>query len=354
MCHVVAAKKHHGLYSFIPTRLLTSPPIDNLLIPETPTNDRILWELFLPLVLSGSKGPFLLRAVEDYIQDLVTTATKLFPFGLPSRDWTPSHGTIVEYNSFLSRIYRRTPVVPISTRWYTVESSAFFYYSMYLFDVLDNFILDTVPHHWPGDGYQEIDDEKAYKDVVKTRITRLRTYVASFNFIRDSVVAMITSFPRWRMVRKLESIGEVETQSACGIIKALDSFRHETITILSCGHPLAEAILQRECKDGTLRIDVYRGLLTASLYMAIKHDPLKSTFWQTVLAKADPLPFIERNFDRGCCSETGTIAKITKERSRLTDSPLQVSDSLLATSITSLSATCFKKGFMHEYKILLL
>ena len=72
---------------------------------------------------------------------------------------------------------------------------------------------------------------------------------------------MLTSFPRWGMMGELESIGDSRSTTDAGIVEALDSFRLGNFSILSCSNPLAEDILAREDNDGTLRLDVYRGVI---------------------------------------------------------------------------------------------
>ena len=347
LCHVVSAKKHPYINAFIPSHLLTSPSVGRLPFMHASENVKLIWEQYLSLVIGGSKGPFHKRSTDDVIDSLTQEACVLFPFGFPSENWTPDYSPIEKYNSFFSRIYRRTPPVPISSRWYTTESSCFYYYSIYLFGLLDNFLLHTIPRHWPGDNFRSIEDNAAYAEVVKNRIARLRTYVSSFNFVRDSVVGMVTSFPRWKFVQELERVEDKTLNRIVGVNSAVNSFLNESNLILSCQNLLAEQILAREDVSGLLRLDVYRGLLSSALYLAIKYHPYKSSFWQCVTSNSDPTRYIERSFDRKCCSETGTTVKIDRERSRLSKEKLEVSDGLLKTTISSMSSTCRKKGFTH-------
>ena len=128
---------------------------------------------------------------------------------------------------------------------------------------------------------------------------------------------MITSFPRWKFVQKLDSSKDKPSDRTDGILPALKYFQSETELILSCGNPLAEALLDREDTNGLLRLDVYRGLMVAALYLSLKYIPLKSTFWQSIIQGNDPSSCIQKNFNYSCCSESGTIGKIQKRKKTL-------------------------------------
>ena len=97
-----------------------------------------------------------------------------------------------------------------------------------------------------------------------------------------------------------------------------------------------------------IEVDVYCILLVTALYLPIKYHPLKSPFRHPAIAGSDPSNYIDRSFHNRCCSETGTVVKISLERARLSESKLEASDSLLKTSMVSASASCRKKGFTHD------
>ena len=147
------------------------------------------------------------------------------PFGFPIDARLLIYGTLEGYNSFLARLYRSTPPSPLSSRWYTTDACAFFYYCMRLFGILGNFALNAAPRHRHGDIFREIEDDKKYLEIAHKRITRLTPYLPSFNFTRDSAVAMVTSFPSWKLARQIESVDETKMGATIGIEADLGAFR---------------------------------------------------------------------------------------------------------------------------------
>ena len=77
---------------------------------------RSIWKYMLQKVTIQG-GPFAGFDKSDQLEELVDTAVRLFPTGIPDRSkkWTLPHGVLVtEYAPFLKKVFLRTVPTPIS------------------------------------------------------------------------------------------------------------------------------------------------------------------------------------------------------------------------------------------------
>ena len=100
---------------------------------------------------------------------------------------------------------------------------------MSIFDILPLYIDDITLYYWPGDQYTEIEQRHEYESCIKNRMDRMRAYLTSFDYIRDSVVAMVSAIPRWRFVRALDSLDTANP----GLVKGLSSICHTKYSTLN-------------------------------------------------------------------------------------------------------------------------
>ena len=287
MSHVVNAHKTYNFPRFLPARFSLLPDLDIIVDMEVSPEVRIIWSAFLHSVLSGSKGPFYKLHSNEMLDSLVLKACRLFPLGLPGNSWIPLYAPTTEYEEFFKRLFKRTPPTPVSERWYTTEAPAYYFYAMTIFDILPLFLDNTTMRHFHGDNFFQNDDRAGYAKAVAGRLFRLRNYLTTEDYIRDSVLAMVSSIPRWTFVRLLETPDCVGSPSMKGLLAAINGFEKDTIDILTCKNFLSEALIARESIDIKLRFAIYRGLQTAALYLAEKHRSNEDTFWASVLQGGD-------------------------------------------------------------------
>ena len=130
----------------------------------------------------------------------------------------------------------------------------------------------------------------------------------------DSVLTCcISSLPRWRLLRCVESTPQAYTDSAAitGVQTGMDSFLADRRLIISGMHPLVEELILASKDEYAIRVVIWNTILRSAMYISHKNKPFCSPFWGIPRWAACPSA-IRQVVERpgNCCESTGGETKV--------------------------------------------